>query len=144
MNRSLFAATLLAGVVLPCALHAGEIPLYQPAPAWVIPAKLPDPATLGADAPALLVFDAQQRIADGGLTAYIDTAWRITSAEQLNQLANLTLPWLPDKGDLIIHELAIVRGGEQVDLLAGGKTVTVLRGEQSLEQRELTGLLTAT
>ena len=144
MNRSLFAATLLAGVVLPCALHAGEIPLYQPAPAWVIPAKLPDPATLGADAPALLVFDAQQRIADGGLTAYIDTAWRITSAEQLNQLANLTLPWLPDKGDLIIHELAIVRGGEQVDLLAGGKTFTVLRREQSLEQRELTGLLTAT
>ena len=143
LNRSFFAVALLAGL-LTSAAHAGEAPLYQPTPDWVVPAKLPDPATLGANAPAMLIFDGQQRIAGGQLWAYGDTAQRITSAEQLNQLANLTLPWLPDKGDLIVHELAIVRGGETIDLLAGGKTFTVLRREQSLEQRELTGVLTAT
>lgn len=144
LNRRLCTATLLFGVLLAGTARAGETPLYQPPPDWVIPASLPDPATLGSGAPAILIFDRQQRIADGGLWSYVDTAQRITSAELLNQLANLTLPWLPDKGDLIIHELAIVRAGEQIDLLAGGNRFTVIRREQALEQRELTGVLTAT
>ncbi|WP_250890313.1 DUF3857 domain-containing protein [Sphingobium nicotianae] len=144
MNRYVVVSAFVAGIVATGSVRAGETPLYQPTPAWVIPAKLPDLATLGSNAPAMLIFDAQQRIADGGLWSYVDTAQRISSPEQLNQLANLTLPWLPDKGDLIIHELSIIRGTEQIDLLKGGKTFTVLRREQNLEQRELTGILTAT
>lgn len=144
MNRSVVFSALIAGLLATSIARAGETPLYQPTPDWVIPAKLPDLKALGSGAPALLIFDAQQRIADGGLWSYVDTAQRIASPEQLNQLANLTLPWLPDKGDLIVHELSIIRDGAQIDLLKDGKTFTVLRREQNLEQRELTGILTAT
>lgn len=132
------------GLALSAPARAGETPLYQPTPAWVVPARLPDVTALPAGAPALLIFDGQQRIADGTLWSYLDTAQRIISSEMLNQMATLTIPWMPDKGDLIIHELAIIRDGQTIDLLAGGRTFTVLRREQALEQRELTGQLTAT
>nr|WP_274705230.1 DUF3857 domain-containing protein [Sphingomonas sp. H160509] len=62
----------------------------------------------------------------------------------LAQATSLALPWAPDKGDIIVHELAIWRGSQRIDLLANGQKFTVLRREQALEQRELTGILTAT
>ena len=126
------------------AAHAGELPLYQPAPDWVVAAPLPDIAKLPADAPAILIHDTQQRIEAGRLWSYEDRAMRISSPEMLSQLATVTLPWMPDKGDLIVHELAILRGVQRIDLLAQGQKFTVLRREQSLEQRELTGMLSAT
>jgi tetratricopeptide (TPR) repeat protein/transglutaminase-like putative cysteine protease len=126
------------------AAMASETPLYQPAPAWVVPAPAPDPAKLPKDAPATIIYDAQQRIENGRLSSYVDTATRVASAEMLSQLATLTIPWAPDKGDLIVHELSILRGDKRIDLLAQGQKFTVLRREQSLEQRELTGILTAT
>ena len=123
---------------------ASETPLYQPAPAWVVPAAAPDPAKLPKDAPAIVIFDTQQRVEDGRLSSYVDQATRVASPEMLSQLATLTIPWAPDKGDLIVHELSILRGDKRIDLLAQGQKFTVLRREQSLEQRELTGILTAT
>jgi tetratricopeptide (TPR) repeat protein len=126
------------------AAMASETPLYQPAPAWVVPAAAPDPAKLAKDAPAIVIFDSQQRIEDGRLSSYVDTATRVASPEMLSQLATLTIPWAPDKGDLFVHELSILRGDKRIDLLAQGQKFTVLRREQSLEQRELTGILTAT
>ena len=144
LKRRHFATALLCSLALSSLARAGETPLYQPSPDWVLQAQLPSSSDLTANGPTVLIFDRQQRISDGSLWNYSDTAQRITSAEQLNQLANLTLSWLPDKGDLLIHELAIVRDGESLDLLAGGHTFTVIRREQALERRELTGLLTAT
>ena len=123
---------------------ASEAPLYQPAPAWVVPAAAPDPARLPKDAPATIIYDVQQRIENGRLSSYVDSATRVASPEMLSQLATLTIPWAPDKGDLIVHELSILRGDKRIDLLAQGQKFTVLRREQSLEQRELTGILTAT
>lgn len=126
------------------AAKAGEQPLYQPAPAWIVEAPLPDLSKAGSDTPAILIFDNQQRIEDGRSWIYSDTATRATSAEMLGQLATITLPWMPDKGDIIIHDLKILRGQQQIDLLASDKRFTVLRREQGLEQRMLTGLLSAT
>ncbi|HWU03088.1 MAG TPA: DUF3857 domain-containing protein, partial [Novosphingobium sp.] len=123
---------------------AGEVPLVRPAPAWVTKAPLDHATASSADAPEILIFDTQSRIEDGALWTYTDRALRVTTAEALNQLATLTLPWSPDKGDLIIHDVTIVRDGKEIDLLAGGKSFTVLRREQSLEQLEYTGILTAT
>lgn len=143
--RNLYRAGLLgAGIVMAGVAQAGEAPLYQPAPAWVLTAPAPDPAKLPKDGPGLVIFDAQQRIEGGTLWSYVDTATRIDSPEVLAQLANLTMSWAPDKGDLIVHELSILRGTERIDLLAKGQKFTVLRREQTLEQRELTGILTAT
>lgn len=122
---------------------AGEAILYQPAPPWVVPAKIPA-ATEGGNAPALLVYDVQQKIEGDRLWQYQDTASRIASPEQLAQLSTIALQWSPDKGDIIVHEMAIVRGSETIDLLASGKKFDVLRREELLEQRQLTGLLSAT
>jgi tetratricopeptide (TPR) repeat protein len=133
---------LLLFAALPGPALAGEAILYQPAPAWVIPAKLPESA--GAASPAIVVYDVQQKVEGGTLWQYLDTATRIASPEQLGQLSTIALQWSPDKGDIVIHEMAIVRGGQTIDLLASGKKFDVLRREELLEQRQLTGLLSAT
>ena len=123
--------------------EAGEVPLYQPQPAWIETAPLPDADTL-AGKPAHILFDMHQRLEDGLLWSYTDGATRIASPEMLSQFATIMAAWAPDKGDLIVHELSIHRGAERIDLLAKGQKFTVLRREESLEQRELTGILTAT
>lgn len=123
---------------------AGDVPLYQPAPAWVTPVVLADVTKSSVNSPALVIFDMQQRIENGWLWSYTDAATRITSPEVLAQAATLALAWAPDKGDLTIHELSIQRGTQRIDLLAKGQKFTVLRREESLEQRMLTGVLTAT
>lgn len=135
---------IVAPAILPTAARASDTPLYQPAPAWIVPMALPDLAKLDANAPANVILDLQQRVENGRLWAYVDSATRIASPELLAQATNITLPWMPDKGDLIIHELSIQRGSERIDLLAKGQKFTVLQREESLEQRELTGILTAT
>ncbi|MEG3163577.1 DUF3857 domain-containing protein [Sphingomonas sp. PB2P19] len=118
--------------------------MYQPAPSWVTPVSLADVTKSNTNTASIVIFDIQQRIEDGRLWSYSDGATRITSPELLAQAATLALPWAPDKGDLVIHELSIQRGAERIDLLAKGQKFTVLRREESLEQRMLTGVLTAT
>lgn len=122
--------------------QAGEQPLYEAAPAWVVAAKLPDAGGPGSAGPML--FDAQQRIEGATVWSYFDTAIKLDTPEALSQHSDVTVAWLPDKGDLIIHELSIIRDGQTIDALAGGQRFTVLRREQALEQRELTGILSAT
>ena len=123
---------------------AGEAPLYKPAPSWVTPIALPGASTKTDGGAPTVLLDIQQRIEGDQISIYFDTVSRIASPELLGQMANITIPWAPDKGDLTIHELSILRGSETIDLLAKGQRFTVLRREQSLEQRELTGVLSAT
>lgn len=134
---------VLAAAVLPAhAAHAGDQPLYAAAPEWVMAPRPVDTAQTGGGGP--LLFDVQQRIEGATVWNYVDTAVRLDTPEALAQHSNITLAWGPDKGDLIIHQLVILRGTEEIDALAGGQKFTVLRREQSLEQRELTGILSAT
>jgi len=141
MVRRAFLLALLASA---SAAHAGDKPVYAPAPAWVTPAPPLDPAKLGPDAPVMLIIDRQQRIQDGQLWSYVDAATRAATPQVLTQIGTINLPWLPDKGDLIIHRAEIVRGSEHIDLLKGKDPFTVLRREQQLEQLQLDGMLTAT
>lgn len=138
--RAAFAAVL----VIPAnAAYAGDQPLYAPAPAWITAAKLPAPSQTGTTTGPIL-YDVQQRIDGATVWNYSDTAVRLDTPEALSQSSNLTLAWAPDKGDLIVHELSIIRGDDVIDALSGGQKFTVLRREQALEQRELTGILSAT
>ena len=137
-------AACVAVVLVPAQIAwAGEQPLYEPAPGWVTVAKLPDTAAGSAVAGPVL-YDVQQRVDGATVWNYVDTALKLDTPEALSQSSNLTLAWAPDKGDLIIHQVAIIRNGEEIDALAGGQKFTVLRREQALEQRELTGILSAT
>ncbi|WP_374525252.1 DUF3857 domain-containing protein [Sphingopyxis sp.] len=138
-GRWVLAAAML--VAPEGAAMAGEQPLYQPAPAWVTPAKLADPQSVTG---GIAILDIQQRIDGATVWNYADTAMKLSTPEELSQYSNITVAWAPDKGDLIIHQLVIVRDGAEIDALAGGQKFTVLRREQSLEQLELTGMLSAT
>lgn len=136
----LFTALVVAG----SAAQAGEKPLYAPAPDWIRPAPPIDPAKITDASPIYLTLDTQQRLKDGEVTSYADTAARIASPQVLDAMGTVKLPWQPDKGDLIVHQAEIMRGAERIDLLKGGERFSVLRREEQLEQRMLNGVLTAT
>ena len=110
-GRKLLVAVLLstAGVA-----HAGDKPLYQAAPGWVKAAPTPDPKRTAESDPMIVLFDEQARIADGQVWTYFDQAQRVVSAQMLSNVGTVTLPWQPDAGDLIIHRVEIIRGGERI------------------------------
>lgn len=131
-------------VCAPAAAWAGDKPLYQAAPGWVVAAPTPDAAKLTDMDPALVIMDQQQRVGDGQVWEYTDQATRVISTQTIRDLGTVTLPWQPDAGDLIVHRAEILRGGERIDLIAAGQRFQVLRREEQLEQWQLTGTLTAT
>ena len=130
------ATVCLAGQV-----EAGETVLYGAAPKWVEPA--PTPTAKDAKSPVVL-FDIQQRLEDGMLATHIDQALWLNSPQALTQGGTTGAQWMPDKGDLTINRVAILRGDKEIDVLDGGARYTVLRRESNLERRMLNGMLTAT
>ena len=122
-------------------LQAGEAVIYSAPPAWAELAELKS-AEAAAKGP-FLINDTQVRAEHGTVTTYADYAVKIDSPQALTQFGTLTAQWMPEKGDLVVHRAALVRDGAEIDLLKTSK-FTVLRREQALEQRTLTGLLTAT
>src|SRR5690606_14557035 len=119
---------------------AGEEPIYQPAPDWVLPAELPT----ARSGPPIVLLDEQKRIEGNRVWSYSDRAFRIDNPQVLQGAGTIQAQWMPDKGDLIVHRVAIVRDDEEIDVLKDGARFDVLRREQQLEQRSIDGLLTAT
>ena len=135
----LAVATLWAG-----AAFAADQPQYAPPPAWVKPTPIPaDDPQAGGAAIQMRLQDQQMRFADDGDQYYDETAYKILSAQGLPFAGNAILVWTPDTETLIIHRLHIIRDGQVIDALAGGKTFTVLRREKNLEMASLDGSLTA-
>ena len=142
-SRSCISSSVaLSALVLSTPVLAGEEIIYAPAPDWVDVAKLPESKT--GKAPSTLVYDWQGRLEDGVVTAYLDTAVRIDTPDQLAEEGTLTMGWLPDKGDLTIHRVEILRDGKPIDVIASGAEFDIIRREQGLEQRLIDGELTAT
>lgn len=134
--------SVLALVAIAAPALAGEEIVYDKAPAWVALADLP-PSSEKQGSPFRL-FDQQVRLEDGQVWAYLDTAIALDSPQALTSMGTLSANWIPDKGDLIIHAVELIRDGESVDLIAGGAKFDVLRREQGLERRMLDGVFTAT
>lgn len=134
------AGLLLGGTAMPAL--AGEAVLYDAAPGWVELAKV-EPKPAGSNA-FIVLFDQQARIEKARLWSYIDTAIALDSPEALTRFGTLTASWMPDKGDLIVHRVELIRGGAVIDVLKGGAAFKVLRRERGLEQRLVDGSLTAT
>ncbi|MDT8759490.1 DUF3857 domain-containing protein [Sphingomonas psychrotolerans] len=124
--------------------HAGDKPLYQPTPAWVVAPVEPDFARLGDSDPMIVILDRQQRMRDGEVLDYLDQATRVASAQMLTDVGQVKLQWQPDEGDLIVHRAEIIRGGQHIDLIATGQKLQVLQREEQMEQLALNGTLTAT
>src|SRR3546814_18563653 len=62
----------------------------------------------------------------------------------LRNWSDMRFEWQPDRDDLIIHRIAIIRDGKPIDLLAQGLKLDVLQRETDFEQRAIDGRLTAT
>ena len=133
------AATLIA---LASPAIAGDEVVYAAAPSWAEAYDLTPQAMQRG--PSEVLYDWQHRMEGGVVTAYQDMAIRIANAETLAQYGTVSLNWLPDKGDLTVHQVSIIRGGTVIDVIANGTHFDVLRREQGLEQRLLDGQLTAT
>ncbi|MBU1607576.1 MAG: DUF3857 domain-containing protein [Alphaproteobacteria bacterium] len=133
------ATSCAAFIVFPA--YAGEVPLYDTPPSWAEVAELDE---MRESRNPLLLAEKQVRLEEGRLWVYTDAAIRLDSPEMLTQMGTLQTAWFPDKGDLTVHRVELLRGDEVIDVLAGGTRFEVLRREARLEQRELNGLLTAT
>jgi tetratricopeptide (TPR) repeat protein len=121
---------------------AGDEVLYDDPPAWVEQKPI---QTEGRDPGSpIVLIDHQARIESGQLWTYIDTAVALDSPQALTQFGTLSANWMPDKGDLIVHSAELIRGNEVIDLLADNQQFEILRREQGLEARLLSGALTAT
>ncbi len=140
--RSAIRAGAASLVVLTFPALADEVVRYEAPPAWAEQTKL-DPALI-RDPVQQVLFDSQYRLEGGVVGSYFDSAVHIATPDTLTEEGTVTLTWSPDKGDLLVHRVEILRDGKIIDVLAGGARFDVLRREQGLEQRLLDGQLTAT
>lgn len=139
-----FIGFLLAGSSLSftIAAQAAETPLYQPAADWVAAADAPLPPGDGTS--PWLLNDRQILLEADKRSTFTDTAIRIQSADMLRNWSDMTFEWQPDRDDLIVHRIQILRGNAVIDLLGQGLRLTVLRREKDFEQKTIDGILTAT
>ena len=136
-----YSAAVIAIAVSTPAI-AGEEVLYAPTPDWVDIAEVSDAQETSGN--PLRLLEQQVRLEDGVVWTYIDNAIALDSPEALTALGTLSAQWYPDKGDLIVHRVELLRDGEIIDVLAGDARFEAIRRERGLEQRMLDGALTAT
>ncbi|MEM7780046.1 MAG: DUF3857 domain-containing protein [Pseudomonadota bacterium] len=140
--KTLIAATSVVALACASAARAGDVPAYEAAPNWVEIVSIEDADQQEAN--DLIVSDRQVRIEQGLRWDYQDKVYRIAETTDLSRAGTQTFQWLPDKGDLIVHEISIIRDGEVIDVLEQGAELEVLRRERGLERGILDGSLTAT
>lgn len=137
-----FASVITGLLATTAPALAGEAVLYGPAPKW---AEVREAARIDtASNTALALYDVQERIEGETLTVYVDQAYKLASPESLTQGGTSTAAWMPDKGDLTVHRVEILRAGKVIDVIKGGARYQVLRRETGLERRQIDGQLTAT
>jgi hypothetical protein len=141
---------LRAIVALAAALWAGwafaaDQPVYAPPPAWVKAAPAPGAPTAadGASAVKVLLIDNQTRFGPDGDEFYTESVFRIDAPAGLAILGQISPSWDPQTETLTLHRFDIRRGAQVIDLLDGGKKVTVVRREKNLELAMIDGDLTA-
>ena len=124
---------------------AGSEVLYAPPADWVKPVQIPAaPSVEGDQSIQPLLLQVQTRLDGDGDKSFFESAFRILSPQGLSVVAGITPSWNPDTETLTLHRFNVIRDGQTIDLLQGGKKVTVLRRETRLEQATLDGSLTAT
>src|SRR3546814_861112 len=139
-HRAYFFAATALSFAMPA--FAAEAPIYAAPGAWVVPNTAP--LTDGPDARPWLLADRQVLIEGDKRSTFTDSAFRIASADMLRNWSDMRFEWQPDRDDLIIHRIAIIRDGKPIDLLAQGLKLDVLQRETDFEQRAIDGRLTAT
>jgi tetratricopeptide (TPR) repeat protein len=138
MNRLFYLAAPVA--IIASATQAGETVRFADTPAWVEPVDLGKAMEMGEE---IVLYDRQIRLENGVVTRYTDIAYEVRNTTALQQLGTQQFGWSPDKGDLTIHRMELLRDGKVIDLVAQGLKPEILRRERELEKRAVNGALTA-
>lgn len=138
MNRLHYFAAPVALIAQP--VVAGDQVLFADAPAWVVLVEIDAAMEQGEE---IVLYDRQVRLDGGVVTRYTDIGYDVRTTDALQKLGTQQFRWFPDKGDLVIHRLELIRGGEVIDLVAQGIEPEILRRERELEKRSVDGALTA-
>jgi len=139
----MFAALGAVQLTLAAPSWAADKPVFGPPPAWVEVAPIPEtPTADGAAAVQVVLDDNQARLEPDGDAYYTRRVLKVLKPEGLASFKSQTFTWSPDKDDLVIHTLRILRNGQPIDLLKDGKDMPVLRRETNLEKASLDGRLT--
>jgi tetratricopeptide (TPR) repeat protein len=123
---------------------AADKPIYGPPPSWVREVAIDTGFKPTGAAVDVLLFDQQQRMTPGADENFVEVASRVNASEGLASLGSVIEAWDPSTQSFAIHRARIIRDGKTIDLLADGKTFTVLRRETNLEAATIDGQLTAT
>jgi hypothetical protein len=113
-------------------------------PDWVKPISV-TAASAGPDTPAavrIVLEDQEVRFGADGDEEFAEQVLKFQTPQGL-AAGSVTIPWNPETDTLTVHKVQILRGGQVIDVLAGGQTFTVLRRETNLELATLDGVLTA-
>lgn len=124
--------------------RAAEQPAYAPVPTWVKPVAIAPAPPSDSTAVQILLWTTQSRFTPEGDETFSEVATRIASKEGLASAGNYIQSWDPETETVTVHRLRILREGQAIDLLAGGRKLTVVRRETNLESAMLDGRLTAT
>ena len=122
------------------AAHAGEDIVFADSPKWAEPVDLEAAIAKGEQ---IVLYDRQVRFEDEIVHRYTDSATKVRSTDDLDDVGTIKIGWSPDKGDLIVHRLNILRGDQVIDVMESGGKFEVIRREARLENRALDGRLTA-
>jgi tetratricopeptide (TPR) repeat protein len=140
-----YLVSALSLVMAAAPAFAGSAILYAPAPKWAEEADLQ--AILAAKPKSnnfFVVFDKQTKFEKGEQFYYVEIAMRAQSAEFLAEIGKVLRGyWQPDRGDLTIHRLEILRDGKLINALETGTKFEVIRQEQGLNDQMINGVLTA-
>lgn len=123
---------------------AADSPEYGPIPDWVKSTATPATSAAPDSAPVKILLDDQQfNFLPKSQQVFQETMIRVQTAQGLQAVSTLQLPWQPDTDVLTIHKVHIIRGDQVIDALAAGQKFTLLRRENNLEYSALDGILTA-
>jgi tetratricopeptide (TPR) repeat protein len=119
-------------------------PRIGPAPDWIVPVSIPEPNPAQRDRPfQTLLLSSQVRFEPDAQSSYSEMVLLVQSAQGMQGLGTIALPWQPENSELIVHRAHIIRNGMVIDLLAGGRRFTVARRESGLDSAMLDGVHTA-
>lgn len=134
----------MAVVVFAIPAWGANEPIIAAPGEWVAAVAIPQVDPERADAPVqALLTSSQARYGEQWNDHYVETASLVQNPQGLAALGTIAIPWNPDRSDLIVHKVHIIRGDNRIDLLASGQEFTVLRRESNLELAMLNGTLTA-
>lgn len=122
------AVVLLAAICARPAWAAPDTPV--PAPPWVDRAALPAPArAVPSGETEYLLVDTQIRLGARN-EVYTRIAQRLHNAEQIADSSQISIDFQPGVEDIAVHEFAIVRQGQRIDVWPTARRAILHREEE--------------